>query len=135
MENLIGRKLLDINIKNIVARNRYRMEHAMKKSLNIPEVSDNSKVGFFKDEDSLHWDSMEEAIDNLLLYVAYNYVLSIGDMYLYTIEIPGDLNDSELIIEIGTDGPFLKDFATSKDFEEMTPKGEKFMYEYESLFS
>ena len=107
----------------------------MKKSLNIPEVSDSSNVGFFKDEDSLRWDSMEEAIDNLLLHVAYNYVLSIGDMYLYTIEIPGDLNDSELIIEIGTDGPFLKDFATSKDFEEMTPKGEKFMYEYESLFS
>lgn len=135
MENLIGRKLINIRTENIATRNIYRMEHAMKKSLNVTKSLDDKQNCFYKDKDSLKWDSMEEAIDNLLLHVAYNYVMSIGDMYHYTLEIPGDLNDSEMIIEIGIDGPFLKDFATSKDFEELTPRGEKFLYEYEPLFS
>ena len=59
-------------------------------------------------------------INTMLINVAYNYTLNVGDTFLFSTELKGDENDTEFILEVDSKGLFCKDILTCAEIEEYT---------------
>lgn len=71
------------------------------------------------ERETVKWDSLEMAINHLLLHVSYNYKITVGELYHYEIELSDDKEPAELIIGVNEEGAFVKDVITSEEAEDM----------------
>lgn len=106
---MINKKSSDVVENELTINNKERYFPVVNKKISID--TPNVYVTNIK------WPTLEEAINNMLVHLPYNYVLNKGDRHVFVVDI-GMENEPEFIIEVGEEECFVKDILTLDDVEQ-----------------
>lgn len=122
MKDLVGRRLEDITSGDVSDKFKDRILEVKSKKPNVGDP-------VYVEVGEIAWDDFTTAVNNMLVYVPYNYKITVGDKYYFLVELPEHDNEPEFIIAIDEQGPYVLAVRSIEDLEEC---GEAY-FEFEAL--
>lgn len=108
---MINKKSSDVVLNVLTINNKEKYFPAA-----VKEIGNDTPNVYFE---NIKWPTLEEAINNMLVHLPYNYVLNKGDRHVFIVDIGMD-NEPEFIIEVGEKECFVKDILTLDDVEQVS---------------
>ena len=116
---LINLRVQDVTAENVLPRKAYFVaDYAEMVATGDRKIGSDEAIHSYSDINE--YTNLTLAINTMLINTAYNYSLNIGDSFLFMVDLPGDDNATEFMLEVDSKGLFVKDILTCAEAEECT---------------